>query len=154
MKFKFLTGPGWNWPKYGGKFISPKLSNSDFDYWLVIEVINWLDAVGEREAPAKYCVSLYAVSPSEAGEKNLQAALESCGYDETVHSLSDEMKVEMLSEYGVQAQVHSQNGDNLQELLKETRKLADLHSIHFGFWMDRAQNRIGSSGWDFLRGDF
>jgi hypothetical protein len=51
MKFKFLTGD-INWQTYGGKFISKKLNNGEFDHWLVIEVTNWANAVGEREAKA------------------------------------------------------------------------------------------------------
>jgi len=39
MRFKFLTGDV-NWETYGGKWVSPKLNNGDFDYWLVLEFVN------------------------------------------------------------------------------------------------------------------
>ena len=35
MNLKFLTGD-INWTEYGGKFVTKKLNNGDFDYWLVL----------------------------------------------------------------------------------------------------------------------
>jgi hypothetical protein len=40
VRFNFLTGDV-NWSQYGGTWISQKFNNSDTDYWLVREIINW-----------------------------------------------------------------------------------------------------------------
>ena len=63
MRFKFLTGDV-NFLDFGAKWISSKRNNGDFDYWLVIELINWAEAVGEKEAPARYNLSHCVVAPS------------------------------------------------------------------------------------------
>ena len=148
MKFKFLAGD-INWKTYGGKFVSKKLNNSQFDYWLVIEVLNWK----EREAPATYNVSLKAVSPSEAGKKNIEAACECYGVEEDIEKLNPLVIVEALASYGVAALLWNKDGNNLKVLLKEAHKEADLSSMLFGFYMDRPKNKIGSTGWDFIKGD-
>lgn len=152
MRFKFLTGDV-NWQDYGGKFISRKLNNGDFDYWIVMEVLNWYDAVGEREAKeggSKYNVSLSAVSPQEAGKDQLEQAFNS--YDSEV--LNDPLaQVEALGSYGIKAPLWNMNGNNLGKLMREARKQADLASGLFGFYMDAPKNAIGSTGWDCIKGD-
>ena len=149
MKFKFLTGD-INWQTYGGKFVSKKLNNGDFDYWLVLEVINMHDATGE-ESIEKYNVSINAVSPEQAGKENLDKALECCGVPEM--ELTDLMKVEALDSYGVRAPLWSGNSNNINKLLKEAKKQAQLTEMLLGFAMDKPLNKIGSTGWEFIKGD-
>lgn len=148
MRFKFLSGD-LNWSSYGGKFISKKLNNGDFDYWQVIEVINMNEV--EHNPPFKYMVTLYAVSPSEAGEENIKRALDCCGIEED--NPSSGTLVEALSDYGVSAQLWNDGGNNLKELLKEAHKQASVSETLFGFYMDKPENRMGSTGWDFIKGD-
>jgi len=160
MKFKFLTGD-INWQDYGGKFISKKLNNGDWNYWLVIEVINWQDAVGEREAKevdAKYNVCLSAVSPQAAGEENLHRAFKCHGMEgESEHEVELRkdpiVQVECLHGYGVSAPLWQADGNNLSKLMKEARKQAQQSEFLFGFYMDGSKNRIGNTGWDFISGD-
>ena len=61
MRFKFLTGDV-NWKEWGGKFVSPKQNNGDWDYWLVMDVINIPNETGD-ESVSKYYVSIHAVAP-------------------------------------------------------------------------------------------
>lgn len=154
LKFKFLTGD-INWQEYGGKFVSKRLNNGEFDYWLVIEVINIHDATGEESAD-KYAVSLLSVSPSEAGEENLRKAFECCGLDSEDQAelrANPLVQIEALTDYGIYAQLKSIGGNNLSKLMREIRKEADLSTMLYGFYMDRPENRIGSTGWDLQRGD-
>jgi hypothetical protein len=160
MKFKFLTGD-INWQDYGGSFISKKLNNGEFDYWLVLQVTNWVDAVGESEAKdvgAKYNVCLSAVSPQQAGDENLQRALGSYGMEgeserEIEFRKDPIMQVECLHSYGVSAPLWQADGNNLSKLMKEARRQADMSNMLFGFYMDGPKNRIGNTGWDFIKGD-
>lgn len=154
IKFKFLTGDV-NWIDYGGKWVSKRLNNGEFDYWLVLELLNMDDACGrDNEGQAKYCASLAVVSPSEAGEE-LNKAAECCGYDQAqLANASDLCKVEMLHSYGVYAQTWTASGNNAHKLLREGKREAMLQATFtFGFVMDRAMNRIGTTGWEALRGD-
>ena len=153
MRFKFLSGDV-NFREYGGKWISPRQNNGEFDYWLVLELINWHDAVGKKEAPAHYNVSLSVVSPQEAGAENLAQAKECCGWEDGVRGIpSEEIAVEMLHSYGVSAPVWSKDGNNYRQLMREAHKETIGISCLFGFYMDRPVNMLGSTGWDFIRGN-
>lgn len=147
MKFKFLTGDV-NWQDYGGKWISPRLDNGEFYYWLVIELVNMWDATGDENAD-KYCVSLAVVSPDEAGKENVSKADDGdyCAFGD------DECRVDALHSYGIYAQVWYKGGNNYSKLLKEAREQAHLCNMLFGFYMDRPVNAIGNTGWDAIRGD-
>ena len=83
MRFSFLTGDV-NFTTYGGKWISTRQSNGEFDYYFVIELLNWRETVGRREAPPEtYNVALSVVSPQEAQDK-IGAALDCCGITEAM----------------------------------------------------------------------
>ena len=149
IRFKFLTGDV-NWQEYGGSFISAKFNNGDWDYWYVMEVVNF------DEADAKYNVSVYVVSPEAAGEEQLTKAFDSFGFDKgdlPEYFSSDIGKVEALVTYGIKAQLWSENGNNLSKLmLKAKRDLVTINGL-FGFFMDSPQNGIGSTGWDLAAGN-
>lgn len=156
-RFKFFTGDV-NWQEYGGKFISQKFNNGEWNYWLIIEVINMFDACVERECKqdgqGKYCVSLMVVSPEAAGMANLLKAFECCGIDATKENLDNQLLcVEALDSYGVHAQLESFSGNNINKLLKQIRRKALEDNFLFGFAMDKPENRIGNTGWDFISGN-
>ena len=134
----------------GGKFISSKLNNGDFDYWLVLEVINMHEATGELDIP-KYNVSILAVSPQQAGKESVERALASCGISE--YGEDEIYQVEALSDYGIHAQLWNQSSNNIKALLVQARKEAQLVNILFGFYMDQPENRAGSTGWDLIAGN-
>lgn len=153
MKWSFLSGD-MNWEDHGGKFISPPQSNGEFTYWLVLEVLNWEEAVGEREAAdidGDHNVSLSVVAPSECPVAELKSALESCGCED-MEIDSPLMLVEILHSYGVHAQVWNADG-RLKDLMREGKKKATETEFLFGFAMDKQQNQIGATGWDFLQGN-
>lgn len=151
VRFKFLNGDA-QWATYGGKFISQKLNNTDFDYWLVIEVLNWEEATGETNQ-GKYNVSISAVAPSEVPEAEMKRAFESCGNETIDATIRLETKVEVLHQYGIYAYLWNQNGNNLKKLLTEAKKEAQAISTLFGFYMDCPENKMGSTGWDLIKGD-
>lgn len=157
MEFEFLIGDV-NWEDYGGKWISPKLNNGDFDYWFVIEFLNWLEETGELFDGNEFIVTIQAVSPDEAGEDSLESAYACCGFDEEFLSdyneeALDHIKVEALSTYGVYAQLWQESGNNADALLRRAKQAANIVSSLFGFFMDTPKNRIGSTGWDVIKGD-
>ena len=151
--FRFLTGD-CNWQQYGGKFISKKLNNGDWDYWLLIEVTNMWDSCGKEENLAQYNVCVTAVSPEAAGKDNLKKAFECCGMEDEENQKNKLVQVECLASYGVSANLWQGNGNNLNKLMREARAQAQLiSSITFGFAMDRPENKLGNNGWDFISGN-
>lgn len=151
MRFTFLTGDT-NWMDYGGKWISSKLNNGDWDYWLVLELLNWHDAIGEDESPAKYHVELSAVAPSALSAGTMAQVIRSCGWEGMPDN--ELAKVEICHSYGVKAVLHSADGNNARKLIQEAKAAAKIQGdFLFGFAMDRPQNRIGNDGWDFISGN-
>ena len=118
VRFHWLTGD-IDFLTYGGKWISNRQSNGELDYYFVIEILNWKEAVGEREAPPEtYNVSLSVVSPQEAGQENCRKATDCCGIEEDMlawaidHGQCEEILVEALHGYGLSVPVWSMDGNN------------------------------------------
>lgn len=150
VRFKFLSGDV-NWRKYGGKFVSQRLNNGEFDYWLVINVINWLDY--ERHPENTYSVELQAVSPDSVSQADKDRAISSsCGWDSLDESNPLDM-VQVLSEHGIFAQLWDASGNNIAKLMQAARHEAQLIEMLFGFYMDRPENRLGQDGWGLIRGE-
>ena len=151
MKFTFLSGDS-NWLKYGASWVSPKLYNHDFDYWLVMELINLKEEAPQDDWPGKYHASLAAVSIQQAGPENIEAALGCCGVPE--HAEDDPMaQVEALHSYGVEVILWSEFGNSAHRLLRNAQEEAALCEMMFGVYMDRCVNRIGTTGWEAIKGD-
>lgn len=147
-RFKPLSGDV-NWQTYGGTFVSKKYNNGEFDYWLVIEVNN----TEEEETPGYYYVSLYSVSPAEAGD-HMKAALESMGAEHLSEEAQTEMlKVDALVSHGVRATLYHAEGSNLRKLMHAVKVQAKGAEMLYGFYMDQPQNKLGATGWEFQRGD-
>jgi hypothetical protein len=153
--FKFLTGD-INWLKYGAKLVSQKQNNGEFDFWFVIEFINMDEACGrDNQCQPRYTAALLVVSPSEAGRDNLANAFECCGLPEDPNLRDNPLvQVEYLSYCGVYAQTWTKSSNNAHQLIREAKREATIQAgCMFGFAMDRPVNRIGTTGWEALRGD-
>jgi len=137
------------------KLISPRLNNGDWDYWLVIEIIDWVDVAGEDEAPVKWHVQLAAVAPDAINDTKKQSALQYYGVALEDADWSNSLfAVEILYSYGTSAFLWQESGDNLRQLLITAKSEADmLGAVLFGFAMDRPQNAIGTTGWDAISGN-
>jgi hypothetical protein len=153
MKFKTLCGD-INWRDYGTKLVSPRLNNGEFDYWIVLEFINMDEACGrDNEGQDKYHISLSAVSPAQAGSGKLKSAFDCCGICDEETQAIPLVQVEALSAYGVSALLWQASGNNAYRLMRDAKRQAQLCEGLFGFFMDGAKNRIGTTGWEALRGD-
>lgn len=149
------VGGDISYKQYGGIFATKKLNNSDFDYWLFVELINMEEATGDTDTDT-YMITIKAVSPTEPSEDTKKSALYSLGLESHNDKIDDIEPFEMakiLNEYGTGAVVFSESGNNAEELFKTARKECELISSLFGFYMDRQQNMIGNSGWDFIKGE-
>ena len=153
MKFKFLTGDV-NWKEYGGKFVSPKQNNGDWNYWLVIDVINMHDVTGDETEP-KYYITISAVAPDAVSEDEKNSALQSCDMEDWYKKTDwkDLTMVEALVTCGISACLWQAQGNNIRKLMQDARKESDQIVMLFGFYMDRQLNAIGNDGWDFISGN-
>ncbi len=145
-RFKFLTGD-MNWKEYGGRFVSQRLANGYDGPGAV---------VGEDYDFHYYYVTLGVVAPEAVPPEEMQQAYNSVGlYPEDLERLKADplFAVEALHSYGTYAVVWQEKGNNLNMLMAEARKEAQLCEMMFGFYMDRYVNLIGTTGWDAVRGD-
>lgn len=154
IRFRFLSGDR-DVLGYGGKWVSNCFRESDYPAWFVIELSNLVDACGEREAAeigGRYCVNLSVVMPGMVPADEWEAAKRSCGWEDAPDT--DLARVEILHSYGTRATSGEWIGNNAHKLLRLARAEARIEgSFTFGFAMDRAQNRIGATGWDCLAGN-
>jgi hypothetical protein len=154
MKWSILSGDV-NWETYGGKLVAGPFDNGDFQYWFVMEVIEWEECLGEMELPdvgGTHNVCLSVVAPSECPADEWQGIIDSYGW-EGMEIDSPLTLVDMLHDCGIRAVIWDSNG-NLKDLLREGKQAARVSECFtFGIDMDHPQNAIGATGWDLLRGD-
>lgn len=157
--FKVLTGDV-SYTKYGGTWISKKFNNGDFDYWFVRELVNMKEELPEDEYKeykkkhgGPYAAKVSVVAPGQFEDK--EGALQSFGFDDgrKWEDLSDEGKVEVIYSCAGGTPIVDGAGPNYKKLFKQLGSVAARASFLFGFYMDRTVNQIGSTGWDWLKGD-
>ena len=144
------VGGDVNYLNFGGTFTTKKLNNGDFDYWLFVELVNMAEATGETDGDT-YMISIRAVAPSEVPEKRIEEEL--LGLDQFYQDkISKKDIAKILNEVGIGANLFSKQGNNAKELFQIARKECEKINMLFGFYMDRNQNMLGNSGWDFIKG--
>jgi hypothetical protein len=101
----------------------------------------------------RYCVGLLAVNPGVIGKKEVSSLCSSMGLTEDEWDEADiEAKIAACLGYGTYATLWEKTGDSLSVLLSLVDE--ELQGAHIlgGFMLDKAQNAIGSTGWDFMQG--
>lgn len=137
-----------------------KVANGCFHF---IDMIDWVDAVGEKEAKEgghKYTVELSEVDLLSISEKTVKDALDSFSADwinERPEEHREMCTAEALFDYGVKAPLESFSGNSWHRLVAEARKAS--YAImrdprRHEELMDRPVNGIGSTAREFMQGDF
>lgn len=154
FKFKFLTGDVC-WEEHGGTWISRKLCNGDFDFYLVLS-LERMDNTWDDETDTEYLCQLNVVSPEAANEESIAGACSftGCPY-ESWETLDQEIQVDVLSANGTRTPVWHAFGSSYRDLFKEALAFARNElATFFGSIMDRPVNRVGTTGWEAVRGDW
>ncbi len=127
---------------------------SDNPVYVFVKLWEWEYYVGEDEAPAKYHCEIIVASPLFVSADKHAQCWESMGLSREVWSkLQWRDRAWLLAEYGIAATLFQKNGNNAKKLMKAARKELQAINVLFGFYLDKRQNAIGNSGWDFLRGE-
>ena len=135
------------------------MTNSDWpvQFLVTMQYTDYYDAEWAKQG--KYHISIDAVAPEAVGDKEIASACESMSTTredfDRIRFGNDAILFQsvLLSEYGIKATLWQQQGNNQTVLLKAARKELAVIRTLFGFYMDKPQNRIGSTGWDFIKGD-
>lgn len=100
-------------------------------------------------------VSIVAVSPQMAIIGNLKDFLQTYGIDrQTFDGFPLEGQLEFLVESGCKAtlwQITGNEDDEVEIMEQAKEEIAKINMLA-GFYLDRPQNKIGATGWDWLSG--
>ena len=150
MKLKTVQDDDYNLIK-----MSKEINHGDFTFRFAIQ-LTYLEEYGDDVCEGgKFSVSVNAVSPESAGKDKVMNAIKSWTDDQDVINqyLSDPyIPYIALLEYGISATLFHEQGNNKNKLLRNASKQLEIINIMFGFYMDKYQNRIGNTGWDFISG--
>ncbi|MEK6832734.1 MAG: hypothetical protein AABY32_01690 [Nanoarchaeota archaeon] len=141
---------------YDKVWVSDMVNYGDFDLFFFI-VLQYTDEWGgDIEHP--YHISIQVVSPEAAGKKHVKSAFRSMSiegkeYNKMIKTLKPEDIADIVRQYGVAATIFQKFGDDEDKLINAAVKEMTGINCLFGFYMDKYQNRIGATGWDFIRGD-
>jgi hypothetical protein len=124
------------------------LNNGDFDYKMVIQLTDMDEATGDT-SQGKWMATLSAVkTPKYLTKEQLADVANTCSMESKDVTCFD------IAAVGICANIKTMLGNNKSRILSTLKKEANTASMLFGFYMDRPLNAIGSTGWDFINGDF
>lgn len=129
---------------------SKEINYGDWPFRFIVKIEypeNWGD--NAKKEIGKYHVELLAVSPVAAKDV-IPEALQSCGL--TGQDIPALGLYEVLVDYGTTAHLWQGAGNNLSKLMQACRKELRQTELLFGLAMDRQQNAIGATGWDWIAG--
>jgi hypothetical protein len=130
-----------------------RVIDSDHPTYLFVKLMNLEEYVGD-EAETKYHMSIVASGPEWVSDELIESVKDTIGFgDDDWNNLSDSEKALELADYGSAAVLYQNAGDDKQVLLKEAEENLVGVEVMFGFYMDDAQNMIGATGWDFIKGE-
>jgi hypothetical protein len=123
-------------------------NNGNFNYKWVIDVTDMDNATGDT-SQGKWMATLSAVkTPKYLTKEQLADVANTCGIPQADVTCFD------IASVGICANINTMMGNNKSRILSTLKKEADIANLLFGFYMDRPLNAIGSTGWDFINGDF
>lgn len=148
IAFKVLTG--WCGTK---EWVSPRLSNGEFNYYLVIRIMDMTNTGREWNDPPDrdpWLMEIMAVAPSLMSEEANELIVRHQG------PKADRGELNQIAElvlHGTYAPLWGKWGDSPLSLMMDARKEANSIESLFGLYMDKPVNRIGTTGWEAIVGD-
>ena len=150
MRLKFIEDGGDRSIWYGGLISGP--TDWPIHMFVILRETEKYDR--EWALSGRYHAELVVSAPQAVSPKVLQGTLSSHGMTmEQWEALSEDLKAQLLIEYGAHAILWQMQGDDSDKLLVEASGQTILADSLFGFFMDKPQNRIGDTGWDFIKGE-
>jgi hypothetical protein len=107
----------------------------------------------DSSCPYKFHGEIVAVNNGMAGKKTIKKMLDEFGDNEHFKNLDSRSIAQLLMEQGTCAILEQCSGNSKVTVLRELNQQLKECLMFGGFKLDRAQNAIGSSGWDFMKGD-
>lgn len=131
---------------------SPQVVESDHPTYLVVQLL-YTDEWGD-EPEFKYCMAIAAAGSAWPSEEKLNDFVGQFGITaKEFHDYPLEGQLEALVDSGLCAILWQKTGNNKEKLLREAREEINKIQCFFGFYMDKHQNQIGATGWDWIQGN-
>lgn len=131
------------------------LNNGEFDYWFVMIIQDITHAMSDP--PSKYYATLWVIAPDLPTKETIESYMSPLGLneheDESVEQFDKPVVAMLLAEAGCGVPVKQIGGNNIAVLERQLRNETELVEMLFGVYMDRPVNRIGTTGWDMLKGE-
>lgn len=127
-------------------------NNGDFDYKMVVDVVNMEEACGDT-SKGNWMVNLSVAKTPNALKKNKKTKEKLNDIANCFSMKVSELTCSDIASYGLRVTTKTIMGNNLEKMIKKVKKEAELVNMLFGFYMDKRQNAIGNTGWDFLDGN-
>lgn len=123
------------------------------EYYLAIQITDMVSAgCVESDKDSLYVVEILGVSPLSRTKADLDRALVFAGPGrDAPESTNVLMQCECLIQYGSAAHLWQATGDDRAQLINEASKRLDKIKGLCGFYFDQTQNKMGESGWDWIR---
>lgn len=96
-------------------------------------------------------VEILAVNPGIQRKETIEEIEQE--FDISWKDLDEDAKISILCDRGIAATLWQDSGDNEEKLLEKAKEELKVIETLAGFYLDRPQNAIGSTGWDFMKGD-
>jgi len=137
------------------RIIGENSESYDWPFRFYVRVRRRDQLVGAREAveTGKHLVEMGIVSVVGSADQ-VETCRESCGVDqEEWDAMPDEGRCQVLIDSGASVTFQEQSGNNLSALLASARLEMKKADFMFGFYMDKQQNAMGATGWDWIKGN-
>jgi hypothetical protein len=133
-------------------WISQEINHGDFPFRLFVKV-QPMEDYGEEVVRdlGEYYATVEAVSleaAGTAGDSFLNDTFPD-GHD----GVSQEWLHIELAQHGIAATLWQKGGNDEEELTKLAHEEIKNADFLFGFYMDRPCNKVGATGWDFIKGN-
>jgi hypothetical protein len=139
----------------GMMWVSDEFNHGDWPFRYVVRLMyceKWDREWAETQG--KYHVSINVASPV-AAEARLENVADGMGMSlEQFKAGAVECQCVALVQQGFSACLYQEQGNNMKVILQSVRKMLPEIDFMFGAYMDRSQNAIGDTGWDWVKGDF
>ena len=137
---------------YSRLWYDPQVVPSNHPTYLVIKM-DYMDQWCS-DFEHTYHMEIMALGPRWPSKKNLEERLRDYEMSrDDFKALPLDGQLQILAETGLAAHLWQQSGNNKRTLLNQAREELSKIQVMFGFYMDRYQNQIGDTGWDWIRGN-
>lgn len=161
LSFEKVSGNAWpdDYEDECGLWRHARPIDAEGPIWLYVQIMELPNDCREPFGH-RWCASLVGVSPFFANNDSIISAFECCGdwleerWDDLDGKQREMAVCETLISAGVKMHIVDKTSSRAKGAYRGCAQEANIATMMWGFIADRQANRIGNSGWDFLKGTY